>query len=137
MYFSTIATVAIEIGGTKKVLIVVIKTGTRLLLSGVRRLLSWWVPGLIDIKKKWPLLTVDARLLESQDWERPLLSTLCFRLPSRTMPTTSAVIKSRSTVPSKLRSPRPSWRRSSSKVVHGWTLDRDEVANNGWTTQFV
>lgn len=137
MYIFDIATVAIEIERTMEILIVVIKTGTRLLLSGVRRLLSWWVPGFIDTNKKWSMLTVEVRLLESRDWERPLSSTLCFRLPLRTTPTTSAVTRSRSTVPSRSRSPRQSWRRSSSKVVHGWTLDRDDVANNGWTTQFV
>lgn len=64
------------------------------------------------------MLTVDNRLLENLDWERRPSSTLCFRLPSRTTPTTSAVTRSRSTALLRSRLPRQSWRRSFSKVDH-------------------
>lgn len=56
------------------------------------------------------------RSLVNPAWERPPLSTPCSLPPSRTTPTTSAVIRSRLTEPSRLRSPRLSWKRSSSKV---------------------
>lgn len=61
-------------------------------------------------------LTCLERLLESPDSERPHSSTPSSLPPSRTMPITSAVTQSRSTRPSRLRLPRPSSRRSSSRV---------------------
>ena len=57
-----------------------------------------------------------SRLLESRDWAKRLSSTLCSRPRSRTTPTTSAVTRSRLTAPSRSKSPRPSWKRNSSKV---------------------
>ena len=108
---------------------------TRLSLSGVRLLLLWWVfrlssGGRDEHNRSWSMLSVvESRLLESRDWERPLLSTLCFPPPSRTMPTTSAVTRSRLTAPLRLKSPRLSWKRSSSKVVLGYPPDIDSPAN--------
>lgn len=56
------------------------------------------------------------RLLASPGWERLPSSTLSSPLLLRTTQTTSADMLSRSTRPWRLRSPRPSWKRSFSRV---------------------
>lgn len=110
---------------------------TRLLLSGVRLLLLWWVfrlssGGRDEHNGSWSMLTVvEFRLLESRDWERLPLSTLCFPPPLRTTPITSAVTRSRLTALLRLKSPRLSWKRSSSKVVFGCPPGLDSPANEG------
>ena len=91
--------------------------GTRSSRSVVLLSPLWYVQTQFEARLHGSMqLTCLSRLLESPDSERPHSSTPSSLPPSRTTPITSAVTQSRSTRPSRLRSPRPSLKRSSLRV---------------------
>lgn len=77
------------------------------------------------------------RLPASQDWERQPSLIRSSRRPSKITPITSAGMQNKSTKLSKSRSPRQSWRKSSSKVATKIRLSQNDMALMGGTVRLT